>query len=80
MEKEKSSFTCLLCSGSLLRMCLILTSQAEKCNQRQTIKIREQVYLEAMDKSCYSALHKWIMRKGKAVGNSTDRLALILQG
>lgn len=53
---------------------LFLTSQADKCNWWQTVQIRERVYLEAMEKSCYSTFCKW-----KAVGNGTELLAVIQQ-
>lgn len=77
MEKEKFFFTCLhhwtLMLFSLTEnAAFILTSQADNCNQWQTVKIRKHVYLEAMEKSCCSTFCEW-----KAVGNGTKLLAVM---
>lgn len=72
MGKEKSFLTCLHCWTLRLfslteNAALILTSEVDNCN-------REPVYLEAMEKSCYSTFCEW-----KAVGNGTMLLAVIQQ-
>lgn len=63
MEKEKTSFTFILFISWRCISHSHLTSQAGKCNQWQKVKIKEQVYTEAMEKAYDFAFCKWEVRK-----------------